>query len=319
MSVFCACTDTGANGNTGKSSASLQLKRASLYFLMYRFADDGTKNVINASDFINGVLPDTYIQEKINHIDPSKRWYPVIDLRAVTDVRAEPNTQSFDGGQNNIITSEGLRVINATVIDANAKYKKNLDKLACNQLAYFMIDECGALGGETAKSDETILEPHPIAKKTFYVNLTRAQGTDGQTLLIQWEVDQISQDANECIAPAGSVETDLLEVNGLLNLIATVSSISITGFTVALALEYGGFASKKAVSGLVAADFTIFNLTTDSAVVISTFTETSTAGTYDVTFAAQTAADVLELRQAFTGNKYDKEGFELDVPTITIP
>ena len=55
----------------------------------------------------------------------------------------------------------------------------------------------------------------------------------------------------------------------------------------------------------------------NSVVAISTFNEAST-GVYDITFVAQDVSDVLELRQASTGDKYDKEGFELVVPSITI-
>lgn len=319
MSLFCGCGNSGKNANTGASKSILHLKRPALYILVQKFADDGTKNVINASDFVNGQLPAAFINGKLNHVDPSKRWYPVKDLRGVTNVREAPNVQGFDAGQNNIITSEGLRTVNATTISGNARYKNNLDKLACEGLAFFEVDECGAIGGELEKSNEQILLPHPIAKRTFYTNLVKAQGTDGQTLAIQFEYDQISADARESIIPDNHIESDALDMEGLLNLIPAFSNITTTGFTLELFLEYGGFESAQKQTGLVAADFTLQNITTDAAVSIDTMTETSTKGVYEVTFAAQTSADVLELRQAFTGDKYDKEGFELEVAQVTIP
>ena len=267
MGVFCACSTDGINGNTGTSNAILQLKRPECYYLVAKFADDGTKNVINASDFVAGVLPASFITEKINHIDPSKRWYPLPELRSVTNERADPESQSFDGGQNSQITADGLRTVSALVLGVNAKYKKNLDRLSCDYgLAFFEVDECGALGGEENATKATIFEPHPIGKKTFYTKLMKASGSDAQTLSVTFEYDSRADDANECIIPASALGLDLCDQNGLLNLLATISAESTTGFTAVLRLEYAGFPNGKAQTGLLPADFTLFNETTQLAV-----------------------------------------------------
>lgn len=318
MAIFCACGGDGKSGNTGVSDSSLQLKRPSLLVFVRTFADDGTKNVINASDFVNGVLPSSFIEDKINAVDESKRWFVVPDILANTNVRADPNTQTFDAGKNTIITSEGLRDFTATQESGNAKYKDNLDKLACKKISFFEIDECGSLGGELSVSNKEVFEPHPIAKRTFYVNLVKAQAGDGQTLSIQFQYSQLSNDGRECIIPDGSIEGNALELEGLLNLIPEYSNVTTTGFTVDLSLEYGGFTSMEKVTGLVAADFTLYNVTQDAAVTIDSFTPTSNEGVYDVTFAAQAASDVIELRQASTAGVYDKKGFELCVEQVTI-
>ena len=321
MSVFCACATSGANGNTGTSNAALQLKRAECYYLVPKVADDSTKNVILSTDLVNGVLPETFIKEKINNIDPSKRWYPLPQLRSITNERATPETQTFDGGQNSQITAEGLRTVSTLVLGVNAKYKKNLDKLAClYDLAFFEIDECGAMGGEENAKDETIFEPHPIGDNTFYTNLVKAQGSDGQTLQITFEYDSRSADENECVIPAANIELDLCEENGLLNAIPTFSATTTTSFTATISLEYGGFQNQRTVPGLVAADFLLFNVTDSAAVVITTVTENpANSGIYDFTFPLQDSSDVLQLQQAFTGNKYDKEGFEIVELTTTVP
>lgn len=315
MGVFCGCAQTDTNGNTGTSSAALQLKRPSCYYFTPTYADDGTKNVISAGNFVNGVLPDSFIQSKINAVDPSKRWYPVPNIRTTTNERATPEQQSFDGGQNNIITTEGIRTVAATVISQPAKYKKQLDKLSCYNLSFFEIDECGAMGGESATNDSSIFEPHPIAKKTFYTLLVKASGSDSQTLSITFEYDSKSDDANECIIPANSLGSDLCEQDGLLNLLVDYSNITNTGFAASLKLEYGGFGGNVPQTGLVAADFKLTDNTTGLDVAITSVTE-SPKGTYTFVTDAMTATNIMQLHIADDGTKYVKEGFELQGKTF---
>jgi len=321
MSVFCACAADSVNGNTGLSNAALSFGRLDCLYLVPTKADDGTKNTILASDFVNGVLPASYINEKLNHINPSKRWYPVKDLRSVTNERATPETQTFDGGQNSVITAKGLRTFVGFIPNVGAKYLKNLERIACQfGLSVFEIDECGALAGQVSPTESTVLTPKPIASRTFNADLKKAQATDSGGIDIQYEYKSSMKDSNECIVPAGALGLDLCDQEGLLNLLATISNESTTGFTAALRLEYGGFPTGFPQTGLLPADFTIFNETTQLAVVILTAPEVPAgSGSYDFTFAGQTAADVLTLKQAFTSDKYDKEGFELVEPSITIP
>lgn len=317
MGVFCACAQTQTNGNTGTSNAALQLKRPSCYYFVPTFADDGTKNVILSTDFdANGKLPALFIEEKLNHADPSKRWYPVPNLRTTTNERADPETQSFDGGQNAVITAEGVRTVNATVIDANAKYKNNLDRLSCKyRLSFFEIDECGSMGGEESANDSTIFEPHPIARKNFYTKLVKAQGTDAQTLMLMFEYDQKSEDGKECIIPASAIDAELCDEEGLLNLLVGYSAIANAAFTATLKLEYGGFGGNIAQTGLVAADFVLKDLTAGVDIAITSVTE-SPDGTYAFVTAAMTAGNTMQLQIADDGTKYTKP-FEIQSKTFT--
>ena len=258
MSVFCACEDNATNGNTGKTGKALELKLTAAYFLVATVDNQGNKNVINKSDFVNGVLPESYIKEKVNSVDNSKRWFPVIDVRSATNEREDPVRQTFDEGQNSRIVREGVRTITAMLLKANEKYQANLEKLACEfGLSFFIIDDCGSLGGEKAPNDETVFRPRPIAKDTFYPKLMPAQGSEGQTLSMTFEVDQKSKDSKGCIIPSSSIESELLYESGLLNLLVDYSSVTNSSFTATLALEYGGFGSNIPQPGLIATDFVL--------------------------------------------------------------
>lgn len=317
MGGFCECASI-TNGNTGTSNAALQLKRPNCYYFTPKKANDGTNNVILSTDFVDGVLPAAFIEGKINHIDPSKRWYPVPDIVVNTNERAAPEQQTFDGGRNSQNTAEGLRAVSIEVVDKNAKYKKNLDRLLCKypELAFFEIDECGNVGGEEDAIDSTIFKPHPIAKRTFYTNLTKAQGTTPQTLVITFEYDQISSDANECIIPASALGLNLCEQEGLLNLLVDYSSITNTTFTAALTLEYGGFkGGGVAQTDLLVGDFKLTDTTTGLPVALVSVTE-APGGTYAFTSDAMVATNKMQLQIADNGTSYTKKGFEVVTETF---
>jgi len=316
MSTFCACKGGETNGNTGTSTAALFLGRAASLIFVPRTATDGTKNVILKSDFVNGVLPDEFVKNKINASDPSKRWYPVHKIVSSTDEKALPVNNTFDDGRNSQDTAEGIRSATYQVVEP-AKYKANLDGLKCQfpDLAFFEIDDCGTLGGETNKTNVEILEPHPIARRKFYVNLTKAQGSAPQTLFIGFEYDTNSDDARECLVPSSAIELDLKDEDGLLNLLVDYSNITNTGFTASLQLEYGGFGVVIPQNGLIAADFKLTDTATGLDVAITSVTE-SPKGTYTFVTDPMTATNRMQLQIADNGTKYVKDGFEVQGKTF---
>ena len=91
----CVCGTGGKN--TGQPSCVPTIDRTSKLILVKTFANDGTRNSILKTDFVAGVIPDTYIESKINQADTSKRWYVTPKINAVADTRAEPVTFDVDG------------------------------------------------------------------------------------------------------------------------------------------------------------------------------------------------------------------------------
>lgn len=324
MSVFCGCVTTGANGNTGRSNAELEQAQSYGYFLFNRFDDEGNQNMILDTDFVNGVLPADYINQKINEADASKRWYPLQDFKATTNERADPNTETPTGG-NNQITDLGVRALTAQIWGVSPKYKRNLDKLACKELVVIYIDDCGSLWGKVTESAPTQFKGFRVANKTFEARWIPAVEGVVAKIQINFEIDQVEKDGDLCGIPASALGTDLLDVQGLLNAKPTISSISTTGFVAQIDLEYGGFTKEKGVTGLLAADFLLYNNTSDAAVTITTVTEsTSTEGQYTFVIPAQTSADNLTLSGSIVSGgdldgSYTKQGFEIVATSFDIP
>lgn len=327
MSVFCACSNSGSNGNTGRSNAELIQAQTYGYFVFQRFADDGTENQILNTDFVNGSLPADFINQKINEADSSKRWYPMVDFNDTTNERADPNTEAPTGG-NNQITDLGIRTLTAQIWDTSPKYKRNLDKvLGCGDVAFIYIDKCGTIWGKVTETEKTRFRGFRIAKRSTETREIKAQNGVVQKLQINFEQAQIEKDSDACAIPAGNIGIDLLDVQGLLNAQPTIPSgtITTTGFVAQIDLEYGGFTSEKGVTGLVSADFLLFNNTSAGVVAITSVTEsTSVEGEYTFVIPAQTSADNLTLSGSIVsgGNldgSYTKQGFEIVSTSFDIP
>ena len=322
MAIFCGCGGTGANANTGKLSGALTFKDTRALLLMYRVADDGTENKIAESDFVNGVLPQTFVDGKLNASDPSKRWYLVKRIDEWSNDIADPNTEQLGDG-NSRITSLGNRVINAMLYNPQESYTKNLDKLSCRSLAYYAVDSCGTLGGEWIEGS-TDFSPIPIADETFYARAIYANQAQKGKVMIQFENDRSFSDTDFDIIPDGVIGSGndyiIKSAISLTNMNVAISTITTTGFRATLTAEAGNFNKSIKGSGWVASDFALYNNTNDAVVVITSATETATGtGVYDFVIPVQTSVDSLTLSGAVTGAVLTKAPFELVATSFDIP
>ena len=316
MSNFCGCVGNG-NGNTGYvNKEGVLFKKTLAGYLMYTEDDDGNLNCINESDFVDGKLPASFIEGKLRNADPSKRWYPITKLEQVTSVRGDRALSTAETGVNQRTTAVGVRPFSAMVEYGGAVFMRNLNRFTCDQLSVFKVDLCGTLSGEVKRDDTTKLLPWQIAFGNWYPNMIWAEGDEKGMGNIQFEFDSSIDDLNEELVPAEYIELDLTAQNGLRNVTQSFSNIANTGFTVDLALEYGAFGQKCPQTGLVLADFVLYDVTADAPVAITGVTPTSVKGQYNITSAAMTAGNAMELRQAETTGVYDKP-FEFIIEQFT--
>jgi hypothetical protein len=110
---------------------------------------------------------------------------------------------------------------------------------------------------------------------------------------------------------ATDTNTNVLLLNGLLDVEIAISNEAVDGFTATLGYIYATVGDTTPVEGLLVGDFELYNETSEAAIVITSVTESS-EGVYDFVIPTQTAADVLTLTVV-------KDGLERNTATITIP
>ena len=316
---FCNCNGLTAY-NTGSPSAAKLPKVAASVILLRRTADDGTLNQIAASDLVDGKLPSGYVEERINAVDPSRRWFVARAIDDVEDEVGDPITESRTGGVDSIV-DKGVRTFAGVFLGKGVPFLAALESLACGDVGVYYIDSCGALVGQRNASG-TALRPLPIASNTLFPRLVPATGETLPKIHVMWNFDKRrQQDALIDYLPESALnltDGDALELDGLLTVNGSASASTTAGVTVALTTDYGSFGNKQPATGWTAADIVITNLDDGGAVVaIDTMTETSFgSGIYEITYdVAQTATDTLRVSPAVDGTApaefFERTGFEL--------
>lgn len=319
--AFCACGGGGINGNTGITPNALTYKNTKAIILVPLVANDGTENVIQESDFVDGKLPQSFIDGKLNHANYTKRWYLIKNFESTpTNERADPITEQT-GNSNNRIVDLGIRSLVATKQLENMSEQRNYERLQCLDLGVFEVDRCGTLLG-IAKSGANVFKPAPIGKNTFYSRVIRATESTTPQIQIQYEIKQTVSDGDfEIIPDAYITDTEgylIDEAESLQNVLVDVSNISATGFTANLRLEAGNFNQIIKGIGWQTSDFALVD-SSGASVAITSVTETpANSGDYVFVIPSQTPPETLTLSGAVTGDAYTKEGFELQSTEIPI-
>jgi hypothetical protein len=303
MSEFCSCD--GFLGNTGTPSKQRAVSDSSILIAVPMVADDGTKNQIAKAD----VIDQAYIDARLNDTDPSKRWYPIGNFTNVADERADPATESFSDGSSAVV-QQGVRTYNGWLVGYAPNYIAQLDTFKCQEFGVFGVDTCGGLTGSISKDGEFL---NPVRVNNASWNPGQyVKGSDSAAakVTLSFEFSQLEKDKYLRQILESEMTANLLEVEGLRDIAAEITGASATGFVAALTLPYDEFQNDILMTGLLAADFDLFNVTDNAAVVITSTTE-APEGTYTFVIPSQDSADVLRLRT-------NKNGFWLE-ETITIP
>ena len=301
--------------NTGVERCPSIMDAMTGIFAVQTIADDGTPNVVDLAAF--QANPATYVLGKVNQADGSKRWYPIQDIKNITDERAEATFQTFDD-DTQIRIKEGIRSFSGEKPKVSAEWIRRVKGFLCApQWSVFIITKSNQLVGTRVSGNTTEMFPIGIQRNTFNIDLRKTSQANNttQAAIITWQYDLNERDENLVLIPADVVgTTKLASYNGLLDVLVSYSAITTTGFTATLSVKGSNIVANIPVTGLQLADFALFNITDSLAVTIASLTESSD-GVYVFTFAAQSNADVLRLTP--TKNGYDFSG--VVASTILIP
>lgn len=305
------CSCNGQPKNTGRSLCDLFPEVPYLLIMVPRKANDGTRNYIDTSD----TLDSTYFTDKINESDASKRWYPLVPMKNVEDVRAENIVEEFEDGSKSFIRN-GTRSYSAILLSVGPTYLEALDEFRCRDYDVFVIDLASSINGMILGGDTTKFYGLPVAKASWSAVWNNKKDKTTSKIMLTFEFEQSLEDSNIRIIPLaddaadGYTGTDLKDAEGLLDIyIQGTPTCGQTSLVVALAYKFGYFLNPLPVEGLVVADFVsssdaatsrIRNITDAANVTITSVTE-SPAGTYTLAYASQTVSDVLRLAVSKSG------------------
>lgn len=300
----CSCDVTFKN--TGKPNcvpANLVFKK---FIVVPLQAADGSYNKIASSDTLNSA----FFTAKFNHVDDTKRWYPLPAMKNVESTKAENITENFND-QSVIFVQEGVRGINALLVGQGPVMVGQLKTVRCSQFGVFAIDGNGSLYGYTNNESDN-LYPIPVDNNTWAPVWQMASDTTVEKINLTFQFDANLQDEYINQIAAGDITgINLLNASGLIDILSTITSCGQTVTVLKLYTRYGSNFNKLPMEGLVITDFfdvaggtasRIYNVTDSLAVVLSSVVEsTVTPGTYTLTYPSQGLTEVLRFTPVKTG------------------
>lgn len=278
------------------------------------FKEDGTINEIDLTDTFNLA----YFTALVNDADETLRWYPLPFVKNMVDERADSDFESFDD-KTRIERQVGIRSVKTIITtlgnNAGAVSPQMVGKIndkKCKVSGLFGITKSKQLVGEMI--NDGFLAPIRIDNGSLSAILVKTGSgaiTQKINLGFDWHIDV--QDERLRTLEADEMTTDISIINGLLDVTSTYSAIGQTSFKATLKTIFGTVLNPVLVEGLVAGDMALYNITDSNSVAITTAVE-APDGTYTISYASQTVADVLRLT-------ITKDGFDftaVTANTITI-
>lgn len=291
-----ACDCDEPNGNTGTTSCKILMRDSEMLILMNKYGSDGTLNTIDLSD----TLDQTYFDGKVNEADPLDRWYPLPRHKNPQSERGENVYVDYED-QTRDFVHQGVRPYEIILNKHEPKFLKRVQAWSCKDAVMFIVDKNKTLWGMDDVDGE--LRPIGIDANSFVANFIFPKASDVPSIRVSFNFDITEQDSNLMPLTAAEISpVNLLNLEGLLDVYPTYSSIGQTTFKAKLEFLYGTAMTKRILPGLVAGDFALYNVTDSASVTIVSCTE-SPDGTYTFTFASQTVSDKLRLTPT-------KEGYD---------
>lgn len=300
-----ACACEYGFSNSGTSNTPL-IKVAKKAIIVPLYDSNGDRNKITLSDVLNAA----YWAALVNQSDVSKRWFPLPEMKNVDDTRGASTIETFEDNSK-VFIQQGARDFKAWFVQAPQQLLAALQSYRCDEVGIFFVDICNSLIG-TIGADQDSCEPvylYPIRIDQNSIDPIFVKMTDkmSQKIELNFSFHMDENDADLRVITLAEAGYNLSGLRGLLDVCHEPSEITTTSFRTQLkVLGYGTPITPLTDKGLVAADFTLFNVTTNLAVAILTSTETSpgVSGIYDITYAAQTIGDILRLTPSKDGRDY---------------
>jgi uncharacterized protein (DUF697 family) len=290
--------------NTGISGCAKPMGVYQKAFFVETYDSTGAKNKYDTSVPLTQVVLDALL----NNADTSKRWYPTSTLETVGGERADNVVETAPSGRIYYI-KDGIRTQSFELVGFPAKYIEAYESNRCVTLSVFYVDSDGNLIG--GAEDGTVLYPKNIDAKSIQIKDVKMTDTTMAKIVMSFNYAISEKESYESYIESSSITADLLNASGLVDVTVEAVTTGQTSMTFKLVTNYGAVGNKIKDKGLLAANFVstvgavaskLRNFTTSADVAITGLTES--AGVYTLTYASQTAGNVLIITPLANGRSY---------------
>ena len=249
---------------------------------------------------------------KINASGSSNKFYPLPFMDNIVDERADDVFESLDSGANINVKQGDRDFLGFFIQEPNCILSEVEAWQSAGTWGKYVIDKDGNILYRYCSTDPLNMFPIMVDDKSLSAQLVKPTYSTSMKHKVAYRYRQTERDGDIRVLPAKDLDFDPLTsatFKGLVNVMASYSSITVTGFTATLIDCFN-----CPITGLVAGDFSITD-STGASVVITSVTETGSTGVYAFVIPTQTSAEVLTLIGSKTGLNFQA----VEAKTILIP
>jgi hypothetical protein len=291
------CNCNAGLSNTGRPNCLPIQSVTSKLIMVPLVANDGTLNYID----LTAALP-TW-NDLINKNDASKRWFPTPIFENVELPKADSQFEEANSGRM-VFLRQGKRSFSGELWaeDSSPTLLSKLQNNRCVDFGVYIVDVNGNLIGSKVNDG---LYPIPVDNPSFDPKYMFATDSTTSKIMVAFDFERLFDEGTMYMITPTEANVNFNDLNGLIDVNFLNDTIASTSITFDARFDYGTALNPIIYQGATAGtDWALFNNTTSLAVTPLTITE-SPAGTYVITYAAQTAGDSLTLSVAKDG--YDGE------------
>jgi hypothetical protein len=306
---FCSCENPNYS-NMGRPNCDIIQSALAFPILVPTFDDNGDLNTIDTTSATLGADIQALIAASTA---ANERLYPFPRVENATFERTDTvYDEAPSGTKVKLPNVGGVRTWAFELWGKNSSYElqRQLDKLGCSDFSVFWVDVTGNIWGLKDNRTDSEMYGYRVDVESFDQFRMFATDTTTSKIMVSWDIDQsVCESLAYAITP-GELGYNATTLSANQEAFQTLTAVSATDITDVVYTGFGTAGNRDDVEGLVAGDFTAYNVTADAAIVISSVTESATTpGTYTIVIPAQTTSDVLRI-------SISKSGFVVNDATV---
>ncbi len=289
-SIICSCGNP-TMPNLGRPDCVIEMKALAFPIIVPRYKADGvTRNSIDLTSATLGadikalILSSTAL---LSRIYPFPRCENITFERTDTVYETAPSTRKYK-----INGVGGVRTFKFETWGKDAVHQilRELKKIGCSDVDFYLTDVGGSLWGIKDKETDTIIRGYEMATETYDSFKEYATDTTTQKAMISWDLNN-----NECEENSYAITSEELgySANSLRANISgsqVVTVLTNTTLTSEVITGFGTAGSRDHIIGLLLANFTVENTDVPAGNIATAVVE-NPDGTYTITTSAQTAGE----------------------------
>jgi hypothetical protein len=265
--------------------------------------DSGAENKLEVTPSVAPI--DSNILNLINKLNPSHRYYPLLNLKEVErQQEASVFLEDSVGVREKI--RDGRSGEKFELWGVPHAYIKQISRL-CVAVGVVLIDECGNLLGIVEQDSGTgsyFLKPRPINHRSWDAVFSPNDGNNPTKLVVNFDYDVRVSD--EDLSTVGVDIFDAVDprfLQGMVDLMITATPTAAGAVTLNILTPFGHGNALIGYLGGNTSTIMLDNITTSTGITPTSVTHVG-GGEYQVTFPPQTATNVLQaaVMNPSTGN-----------------